>query len=387
MQHSTRSLTVATGLAMFSMFFGAGNVVFPLALGRYAQEHNLWAMLGLGLTAIAMPFVGVVALALYEGSYRRFFGRLGQVPGYICILLSILLIGPGGAAPRTVTVAYATTQLMIPELELGLFTSLFGVVVFLCTWRPTKIIDILGYVLTPILLLSLGIIIIKGFIGAPTPGPAPGSEGQLFWHGLEEGYKTMDLIGAFFFSHVALLCLKREVPAQLAAQPMKMARMVMHSSVIGALCLAAIYWGVSYLMAFHGAAYVDVEPKYLLGTVAHDQLGAIGGLVASIAVTFACLTTAIALCSVFAEFVQKQIFFHKIGYVPCLIATIVATALMSTLDFAGLDAFLGPVLRVLYPAFIVLTVINIGHKIWGWRSVKVPFAATLGLSLVMLLLQ
>src|SRR3984957_3942591 len=100
MAQATKSATIATGLAMFSMFFGAGNVVFPLALGKIAQDQNVFAILGMLITAVGVPFLGLVAMTLFNGNYIHFFERLGKVPGFLVVTAMLGLIGPFGAIPR-----------------------------------------------------------------------------------------------------------------------------------------------------------------------------------------------------------------------------------------------------------------------------------------------
>jgi len=91
------------GLAMFSMFFGAGNVIFPLAVGQFAGDKNLFAMSGLIMTAAIMPIAGVIAMILFDGNIRHFFGRIGRVPGFLLATLAITLLGPLGSTPRCKT--------------------------------------------------------------------------------------------------------------------------------------------------------------------------------------------------------------------------------------------------------------------------------------------
>ena len=98
MEQSTKSSTIiASGLALFSMFFGAGNVIFPLALGQFAQDKTFYAILGLLITAVGVPLIGVVAMALYDGHYKTFFARIGKTPGFILAVVMMGLIGPFGA--------------------------------------------------------------------------------------------------------------------------------------------------------------------------------------------------------------------------------------------------------------------------------------------------
>src|ERR1700722_19482742 len=117
-----KSESLSIGLAMFSMFFGAGNIIFPLAVGQYAGDKNLFAVLGLILTAALMPIVGVIAMILFDGNYRQFFGRLGKIPGFILALTIISLLGPLGSTPRCIALAYTTLQSSFLEISPAVFS-------------------------------------------------------------------------------------------------------------------------------------------------------------------------------------------------------------------------------------------------------------------------
>src|ERR1700729_2091169 len=110
MKKILKSEALAIGLAMFSMFFGAGNIIYPLAVGQYAGDKNLFAMMGLILTAAVMPIAGVIAMILFDGDYRKFFGRLGRIPGFLLALTTISLLGPLGSSPRCIALAYTTLK-------------------------------------------------------------------------------------------------------------------------------------------------------------------------------------------------------------------------------------------------------------------------------------
>jgi LIVCS family branched-chain amino acid:cation transporter len=194
---------------MFSMFFGAGNVVFPLALGQHAQDHNIYAIMGLIITAVGVPFLGLIAMTLFDGNYRSFFNRLGHAPGFLIALIIMGLIGPFGALPRCIALSYSTINLYTPQMSLIPFSLISCLVIYLFTFRKNNIIDVLGYVLTPFLLCSLLFIILKGFWEANELPVSSHQPYETFLVGLQEGYQTMDLLGAFFFCSVVLTCLKK----------------------------------------------------------------------------------------------------------------------------------------------------------------------------------
>lgn len=377
---STKSVVLMTGLAMFSMFFGAGNVVFPLALGQYAQDQNIYAILGLLLTAVGVPFLGLAAMTLFHGNYQSFFNRMGTIPGFLIALVIMALIGPFGALPRCIALSYSTMKPYLPY-SLPLFSLFSCGLIYLLTFRKSRILDVLGYVLTPILLVSLLIIIIKGFWTADYLPAAPHSPLTTFVIGLNEGYQTMDLLGAFFFCSVVLTGLKDHVQ-QEGENYKKLMSLTLKSSCIGAGLLALVYIGFSYVAAFNSEALSGVSKDEILGTIAFHILGPHAGIIAAIAVAFACLTTAIALAVVFAEFLHFQISQEKLSYQYSLIVTLAISFIISTLDFLGIVAFLAPILQVCYPALIMLCLLNIAYKLFHFKPVKLPILIVFTASLV-----
>lgn len=378
--HSKQSITIATGLAMFSMFFGAGNVVFPLALGQIAQDKNFFAIIGMLITAVGVPFLGLIAMTLFDGDYKVFFGRLGKIPGFLIVLIILGLIGPFGAIPRCIALSYSTAKTFLPNISLPVFSIISCIVIWLFTFKRNTIIDTLGYFLTPLLLGSLAIIIVKGFINPPETPVAEHENFAIFLKGLKDGYQTMDLLGAFFFSSVIIVGLKNALKSSEKTHR-QLIITTLKASAIGAFLLAIVYIGFSYVASFHSEALNNVPSDELISMVAIHILGPHAALIACIAVALACLTTAIALASVFAEFIYEDLSFQKIGYGSSLIITLVITYFVSTLDFKGIAAFLGPILQVCYPALIALTVLNIAYKLFNFKPVKIPMLIVIALTI------
>lgn len=375
--------TLATGLAMFSMFFGAGNVVFPLGLGQYAQNHNIYAILGLLITAVGVPFAGLISITLYNGDYKKFFERIGKVPGFIVAAIILGLIGPFGAIPRCIGLSYSTLKPYLPpSFSLLWFSILSCVVIFIFTIKRKNIVDLLGYILTPILLLSLIIIIVKGVISAPPLQPSSYSKLTVFLKGIMEGYQTMDLLAAFFFSSVVLDCLRKDIDTKDPSNYKKVILLSLRASVIGAILLSLIYVGFSFVAAFHSAALEGTPQGELPGIIATHVLGPYAAIVAQVAVVLACLTTVIALAAVFAEFLHQDIFQDRINYGWSLLITLAIALLVSTLNFTGIVRFLEPILQVCYPALIMLCFVNILYKLYHFRWVKIPVFATFLFSLI-----
>jgi len=382
MKHSQFSLIIATGFAMFTMFFGAGNIVFPLALGQIAQDQNFYAILGMLITAVGVPFAGLIGMSLFDGDYKSFFNRLGIIPGFITAAAIMGLIGPFGAMPRCIALSYSTAATFLPSISLPVFSLICCIAMFLFTFRPNTILDTLGFYMTPILIGSLGIIIVMGFVNVHSEITTNHDHWDVFLKGLYDGYQTMDLLGAFFFSSVVVIGLKKDLPKDHTSHK-EILKIALKASVIGALLLGLTYTGFSYVAAYHSVSLSGISPDVLISQLAIHVLGPYASIIAIIAVAFACLTTALTLAAVFAEFIHKDVSFGKIGYIPALIGTLCVTFLVSTLNFNGIAAFLIPILQVSYPALIVLTLLNIVYKLYNFKPVKIPVLVVFLISVIL----
>lgn len=380
MKQMINSQSISIGLAMFSMFFGAGNIVYPLALGQYAGDKNLFAVAGLILTAAIMPIAGVLAMILFDGDYRQFFGRLGPAPGFLLALTTISLLGPLGSTPRCIALAYVTLKNSFLDISLTAFSALACGMIFLFSVKKKRILDFLGWILTPFLLISLIIIIAIGLMTAEEVGNYDYSPLSMFLHGLTEGYNTMDLLAAFFFSSTIINILKSRLSESEVKQGNYL-KTATQASFIAVSFLASIYIGFSYIASFHGQDLMLNGKEELLAAITLKIAGPYAGVLVCVAIALACLTTAIALASAFADFIQREVFQEKVSYEKALFGALLATFFVSTFEFNGISAFLWPILQVCYPALIVLTFLNIAHRLMGVVWLRVPVFSTLAYSL------
>lgn len=344
--------SLAIGLAMFAMFFGAGNVIFPLALGKFAADNYLYGTLGLILTGVLVPLAGVFAITLFDGNMKAFFSQIGKFPGLILALFIITLLGPLGSTPRCIALSYSTFKTLLPDLSLFWFNLSAVTIIFLFAFRKNKLLSLLGVFLTPVLLLSLLTIVILGFLAPSEVLVNDSAKWDLFIVGLKEGYNTMDLLAAFFFSSTVF---------SLIAKADNKTSLTLKASLIAAILLSLIYTGFAALAAFHGNLF-SLPSDQLLGAITFHLAGTYGTILMCLSVGLACLTTAIALISIFSDFVQKELFKEKISYSLTLALALLLTFFVSILEFQGISAFLGPILEICYPGLIVLTFSNILFK-------------------------
>ncbi len=371
----------STGLALFSMFFGAGNLIFPLIVGRTAGTETPYAILGLGLSAVIFPFLGLIAMMLYGGNISLFLARLGKWPALGMLFVLQMSQGPAGAMPRLVTLMHASVKPYFPQISLGIFSLVICTAVFLLTVRPQKIVRLLGVILTPFLLLTLAVLIFVGIMDAPAAQVVSGSSAHYFGLGLKMGYQTTDLIAALLFATIVLPHLSQGVTEDEKGKKLIRRRMTL-ASLIAAGLLMTSYIGLCWLSAHHSWTFSnEIPPEALLQAIALKILGPVGGMVSAGAVFLACLTTAISLSAVFSNYLRDDLFFKKISTPNALGFTLFITAAVANLGFGGIVKLWGPLLEVLYPALIVLCLFNIAYSLFKTKPLSSPVFFTLGLAM------
>lgn len=201
-----------------------------------------------------------------------------------------------------------------------------------------------------------------------------------FKTGILQGYQTMDLLAAFFFSTFVIRHLQNDPSIQ--KNPQQTLPIFFKSSLLGAGLLSSIYCSLVLLGSMYAPQLASIPPEEMLGFVANQALGQWGAPIVCVAVMLACLTTAIVLTSLFADFLRKEVSKNQISSWLALSTTLLIAFFTSTLEFSGISKILGPILEVTYPALIVLTILSIFHKLWGWQSIQLPIVVTFALKLL-----
>lgn len=368
---------ITAGLAMFSMFFGAANVVFPLMLGFESGALVWYAITGFTLTAVASPFVGLVSMVLYQGDYKKFFFRLGRLPGMFFIVLIVSLIGPFAGIPRCIALSYTTIALSLPNISLFWFSLFFALGIFALSVRESKIIDVLGKVLSPLLLCSLLLIVVRGLWGVGAYVVPDVTPGRLFLESLYSGYQTMDLLAAMFFSSVVLVLLNRVLRMEGVHDGALVRYITFRAGLVGACLLGLVYSGLSLVAARWSAVLAIGSVDESLGALSAFLLGDIGGFLAGVTVVLACLTTAITLATVFSTFLHAELCMRSVSYTTCLVITILVSVFFANQGFAWIITHVWPILKICYPALVMLACMNILYKTIGFSMVKIPVFVTL----------
>ena len=379
---------ISTGLAIFSMLFGAGNLMYPLQVGMESGPLTLYGMIGFLLTGVILPLVGLIGMILFDGNYKSFFNRLGTLPGGALLFASIMVIGPVIAIPRITTLSHIMIAPFLPSFfqvvtpfSSFLFSIIFLGITFLSTYRENKIVTILGRFISPLLLLSLLIIIALGIIQGNHLTLQSYSAWPAFKNNLIRGYETLDLLGAIFFASIVLTILKRTIGN--GCNPRILAKVGLQAGVIGISLLAMVYIGMSIIGAYHGHNLAGVNAGELFRAVSFTILGPYGMLLIASTVFMACLSTAIALSAVVAEYTEKILFRRKISYLTALIIITLSSIPLSTFGLGKvLSLAAGPIVYIGYPVIITLTACNIAYKLFNVNTVKTPVFLAFLISLV-----
>lgn len=203
MSNILKSTVVTTGLAIFSMLFGAGNLMYPIKAGLNSGDKIGFGIAGFLLTAVLIPVIGLVSIIFFNGDYKSFFYRLGKAPGNFIIAFSMATIGPLYAMSRIVTVCYEMLKPFLPDvMTAGIFSILFCGLTFLATYKESKVIDLLGNLISPALLISLSVVLVKGILGAQSLKITNSSNWTVFTDQVILGYAHLDLLGTIFFVKV-----------------------------------------------------------------------------------------------------------------------------------------------------------------------------------------
>ena len=353
--------TVVTGLMLFALFFGAGNLIFPPVLGASAGDRLPAVMAGFLITGVLLPLIAVIAVSTSGegilGLARRVGGRFGAVaPAAV-----YLSIGPLYAIPRVVTVAYELATRPVLELlgaapdrwTLPAHAAGFLAVSVLIALRPSRLADRVGRWLTPALLALIVVLCVAtiaggGVVERVAAGPYAASP---FSTGLTQGYLTMDVLAATVFGIVVIQTLRSRGIGSTG----RVVRATAAAGGIAAALLAAVYIGLAMIGTRTGGAADDGTA--LLRSAASSALGPAGVIVFAAIVILACLTTSVGLLSAWAGYAYATL--PRTTFSRHLVAGAGCALILSNLGLAVIIRIVAPLTLLLYPITITLVAATI----------------------------
>jgi len=349
------------GFALFAMFFGAGNLIFPPYMGFLSGTTWSVALIGFLITGIGMPLMGIIASARAGGTVEHLAGRVGPKFARILSIVLILAIGPLLAIPRTAAVTYEMGILPnLPWISRAVGSLIFFSITFFFALNQSKVVDKIGKILTPFLLITLVFIIFKG-IFFPMAAPTEGSLSSPFSSAFREGYQTMDAMASIVFAEIIIAALIFKGYKKVKDQ-VKMASM---AGVIAASGLGFVYGGLMYLGATSRSLFTaDIERTELLINIAYQILGNTGKVALGLAVSLACLTTSIGLTATVGDYFSS-ITKGKLKYKLICVVTVLFSGVFATVGVNKIVQIAVPFLVLVYPVAIILILLTIfrGKKI------------------------
>lgn len=369
-------LSLTAGLAMFAMFFGSGNLVFPLKIGAHAGQDYLGATLGFMATAVLVPFLGLFSMILFAGDKEKYFSLAGKYTPFIISALIICLIGPFGVIPRCILVSYGGFHLLYPQISLLYFSIFFLFLIFLIIYKKNQIVPLIGKYLGPIKICSISLIILSAVYKA---SPVLHNDNTInpFLLGLKEGYQTMDLLAAFFFSVTIVDYLK-----SVCSNKQETLKISIYASIIGAGLIALIYFGFIYLGAHYSHSLLASSPEKYLAIIAHNSLGKYATISVSFIIFISCLVTASSLTKIFADFLNQDISRGRINWLYAILITFIISLIFSLNGFNYIANLLAWVLHFIYPALIALASGAILNHFYQFKYTKHMFLLVLICSVI-----
>ncbi len=350
---------IVVGLALFAMFFGAGNLVFPPMLGLNSGTSWFAGFMGFFVADAGLAIVGIFSVMKLNGDINNVTRPIGKVGGIILVTSIILCIGPFLAIPRTAATTFEVGVMPIfnvskdNSMAMIITSIVFFVITFVLSIRPSKVVDIVGKFLTPVLVACAALLIILGIVSPAAQAGAPVIE-NVVKQGVIDGYNTMDAMGSILFATIVINAIyakgyKKGKAANAAAAK---------SAVVAGIMLFLIYGGLTFLGATTGAKFAGQElgkAELLIGIV-EALMGYTGVVIIGVIVLMACLTTSIGLTTVAGNYFS-DISGGKLKYEVVVTVVCIFSAVVANFGLDNIIAFAVPILILVYPVIILLMIV------------------------------
>lgn len=350
------------GSMLFGLFFGAGNLIFPVHMGQESGSAVFWANLGFLVTGIGLPFLGVIAIGVSKTSgVYELAERIGKKYALVFTVLLYLVIGPFFALPRLATTSFEIGLApFIQAKQQHVFLVIFSILFFFTAWwlsrRPTKILDYVGKFLNPAFLILLGILLVLAFIhplGAIDQATVqPSYQEHAFFTGFTQGYNTLDALAALAFGILIVTTIRN----MGVTKPSEIAKDTIKSGAISIVLMGIIYTLLAYVgtMSLGGFA-LSSNGGIALAQIADHYLGTYGSILLALIVILACLKTGIGLITAFAETFTDL--FPKRNYIVFVTLASALACLVATVGLTNIIQISLPVLMFIYPLAMTLIIL------------------------------
>lgn len=354
--------TMITGLALFAMFFGAGNLIFPPYLGMESGTDWVIGFLCFILIDVVLSCLGIFALNAAGGANAAVEGSIGRVPGLILNTAVILCTGMVIAEPRTAATTYEMSIIPLFGDGVGMlaFSVVFFALVLALSIRQTRVVTIIGKVLTPLLVACVAVLIVVGVVNPlgeiGTPLTATAAQ-----DGILAGYQAMDVLACVGFAIVMENATRTAGYTRREDQ----LKVIAGASVVAGVLLTVIYGGLTFLGATSATSFgAGLDRSTLIVEITKHLLGDTGMAILAVIVGLACLTTAIGLTGATASYFERTTH-GKVSYRTGVIVTVVVSLAICNLGLNTIIAFAAPILSVVCPPFMVCVVMVLFTKKMG----------------------
>ncbi len=352
---------MVVGFALFAMFFGAGNLIFPPLLGLVSGSSWLTGFAGFVLADVGLALLAILAAARCNGEVSKVLSRSGKNLSVILGCAIMICLGPLLAIPRT---AATTFEMGIMPLFEGfnpvIFSIIFFILTLMLTIKPSKVVDIIGSFLTPTLLIALAILIISGILNPLGEISTTPMIENVFVEGINQGYQTMDTLGAVALSTVVIATISNK---GYKDDKLKV-KLTLQAGIVASIALCLVYGGLAYLGATVSTKYgADIVQTSLIVNITSMLLGQPGKIILAVIVGLACLTTSIGLTSATGQYFTK-LTNGKLRYEIVVTVVCIFSAIVSNFGVSTIIQFSAPILSLIYPATVTLIVLTLfGNKI------------------------
>ena len=365
------SFILILGFMLFALFFGAGNLIFPPMLGQSAGT-NVWiANAGFLVTGVGLPLLSVIAFVFSgKDDLQSFANQVHPLFGIVFTVVLYLAIGPFFAIPRAGNVSFVIgvkpfLSEHVGSIPLVIFTIIFFTIACLLSLNPTKIVNVIGKILTPIKLTFIGILVVIAVINpiGKFQVPSKNYTTNVFFKGFQEGYLTLDALVAFVFGIIIVSAVKDKG----VNTKKQIITICAKATIIAAMLLAFIYTALSYMGAssVEKLGHLDNGAEILAG-VSDYYFGSFGEIILGLMITVACLTTSIGLITACSSFFHKL--FPNFSYKNIAIILSIFSVIVANVGLNALIEISIPVLQTLYPIAICLIFLTFSQSIFNNRS-------------------
>lgn len=352
MQHS-----IILGMALFALYFGSGNLIFPPSIGHMAGTEWGLALIGFSITGIVLPLLAVIAILNVNGKFESLTRPIS--PWFYAVFNLSLMVGIGVfvTIPRMAATTHELgVDIVFPGVPAIVTVVAFFTVSFLFVKDKSNVIDRIGKYLTPVLVILLAYIVFRGITNPVGDAIATGVEGS-FAKALISAYQTGDIITGIFVAPIFIAAIARYGYKGREARNVALA-----GTLIAGVGLLIIYGGLLYIGASASSVFpAGTEGTTLVSQISSLLLGQFGGVALAVAIGLACLTSTIGVITVIADFLDN-LTRNKFGYRSWALAICMISASIALLGVGKIVNYAMPIFTALYPVAIVLVLLGVFNR-------------------------